>query len=372
MKSYCKGLKITEEIVSEAFAEWSAGQAGRKNAHRVAKEHGSERELVEEITREIRGRCLKTRPIGYRVRREPNHGKERLIAVESVKQQVLDYVAVHCLKPLLDARIGYYQVASVRGKGQVWLSRRLKRWTGECRYFVKTDFRKCYPSTPVDACMRMLRKYVRSDDVLYLCGYLMGTYRDMRGESGVPSDGGKRGLNIGSYFSLMLELLVLSFAYHHVEGLRKERRGKSVKLVAHQAWYMDDCVMFGSSKRDLKMAVRSMGEYMEREFGLRLKPWKVCKSTGAKDSEQVTMAGFRTNGVKVNVADGTFIRLRRCYRRVFSNPRVARRACSYWGWLKYSDSWNYIKYNGVRKALRLAKATVSREDRRQACGCNAA
>lgn len=364
MKSYCKGLEITEDVVAASLAEWMAGKAGRKNAHRIPIEHGSAQALASEITREIRERDLHTRPITYRMRREPNHGKERLIAVESVKQQVLDYTAVHCLRPLIDAKLGYYQASSVEGKGQVWLSRRLKRWSGECRWFVKTDFRKCYPSTPVDKVMRMLRKYVRSDDVLYLCGYLMGTYRDMRGTDGVPADDLKRGLNIGSYFSLMMELLVLSFAYHFVEGLRKERRGASVPLVSHQAWFMDDCTMFGDSKRDLKMAVRKMGTYMRREFGLELKPWKVCKLTGLDGSERVSMAGYRTDGRTVTVSGGTFVRLRRAFRRVFSNPNVVRRACSYWGWLKHSDSWRFVRDNGIRKAMRLARATVSAEDRR--------
>lgn len=372
MKSYCKGLVITEEIVAEAYAEWLDGQAGKKNAHRVPKEHGSAQALIAEITREIRDRSLTTKPIGYRVRREPNNGKERLIAVESVKQQVLDYVAVHCLRPLLDARIGYYQAASVKGKGQMWLSRRVRRWARRHKRFVKTDFRKCYPSTQVEACMRMLRKYMRSGDVLYLCGYLMGTYRDMRGTDGVPEDGGKRGLNIGSYFALMMELLVLSFAYHYIEGLSKERRGRRVPLVAHQAWFMDDCVMFGDSKRDLKVAVRKMGAYMEREFGLELKPWKVCELNGSKHSERVKMAGFCTDGAKLVVADGTFVRLRRCYRRVFRNPRVSRRACSYWGWLKHSDSWEFVSMNGIHKAMRIARKNVSIEDRRKRCASNAA
>ena len=350
--------------MAESLSEWMAGQAGRKNAHRIPMEHGSAQALVSEIAWEIRNRCLRTEPIGYRVRREPNNGKERLIAVESVKQQVLDYTAVHCLRPLIDAKLGYYQASAVEGKGQVWLSRRLRRWSHECWYFVKTDFRKCYPSTPVESAMRMLRKYVRSDDVLYLCGYLMGTYRDMRGTEGVPADGGKRGLNIGSYFSLMVELLILSFAYHFVEGLGKERRGRYVPLVRHQAWFMDDCAMFGNSKRDLKMAVRKMGAYMRREFGLELKPWKVCKLTGQVDSERVVMGGYSTDGESTTVSTGTFIRLRRTYRRVFSNPNLARRACSYWGWLKHSDSWRFVRENGIRKAMRLARATVSAEDRR--------
>ena len=72
--------------------------------------------------------------------------------------------------------------------------------------------------------------------------------------------------------------------------------------------------------------------------------------------------GSRTSAF--HVPSGTLVRLRRTYRRVFSNPNVARRACSYWGWLKHSDSWRFVRENGIRKAMRLARATVSAEDRR--------
>ena len=71
MKSYCKGLEIDEAIVSEAFDEWRAGDAGRKNAWRVERDYGTPDALIAEIAREVRARSLQTTPIGYRMRVEP-------------------------------------------------------------------------------------------------------------------------------------------------------------------------------------------------------------------------------------------------------------------------------------------------------------
>ena len=351
MKSYCKGLEIDEAIVSEAFDEWRAGEAGRKNAWRVERDYGTPDALIAEIAREVRARSLQTTPIGYRMRVEPNNGKVREIAIESVKQQVMDYTAVHCLRPLLDAKIGFYQTASIKGKGQVWAKRHIERWVHDGGYFVKTDVRKCYPSTSHEVCMKVLRKYVKSADVLYLCEYLLSTY--------------KQGLNIGAYFSLEMENLVLSFAYHFIEGLHKERRGKKIALVSHQLWFMDDCLLMSADKRNLKKAVREMGKYLRDEFGLELKGWKICKI----GCEPITMCGFTVWPHKTVVAAGTFLRAKRCFARFYRKPvlKLARRACSYFGWLKHSDAYDFMCSNGIWKAMRMAKSIVSAHDRRMAC-----
>ena len=57
-----------------------------------------------------------------------------------------------------------------------------------------------------------------------------------------------------------------------VEGLSKTRRGRSVPLVTHQVWQMDDVVLLSRSKRDLKVAMRSLERFMADDLGLRLKP----------------------------------------------------------------------------------------------------
>ena len=59
--------------------------------------------------------------------------------------------------------------------------------------------------------MCILRRYIRNQDVLYVCETLLATYGD--------------GLEIGSYFSLRMAQLVLSFGFHAVEGMHKTRRG---------------------------------------------------------------------------------------------------------------------------------------------------
>lgn len=208
------------------------------------------------------------------------------------------------------------------------------------------DVRKCYPSTGHEVVRAIYAKHIASPDVLYCIDALLATYT-----SG--------GLEIGSYFSLRTEQLVLSYAYHHVEGLHKERRGKKRALVAHQLWYMGDVLLMGDDKRDLRMAARSLERYMAEELGLELKPWKICR---AGEDEPIDMAGYVVRPSHVEVRAGTFLRGMRAFRRFDRKPGIkrARRVTSYMGYFKHADCQRLLEKNDMHATMRAARRYVSR------------
>lgn len=349
MKSYCKGLVLDREHIAKAYELWEKAQAGHKNKWRVPREHGSVDALIDELASEIDGRCLHLRPIKRYEHREPTNGKTRIIGVESVKQQVLDYAVVLALQPFLDAKLGYYQVAGVKGKGQMACKRAMRKWVHEGGYHVKLDVKQCYPSIGHHVVRKIIRKYVRSTDVIYCVDAILDTY-DMGG------------LEIGSYFSLQMANLVLSFGYHHLEGLHKVRRGKSVPLITHQLWHMDDALIIGPDKRNLKMAVRSLVRYLHDRFGLTIKPWKVAKTS---EAEPLDMGGFVVREGRCTLRAPIFLRATRAFRRFAKRHslRLATRVCSYWGWLVHADSDTVVLGNGFNRLFRLARRIVSRAGR---------
>lgn len=348
MKTYCRGLKPSRKLVAAAFDAWAGGDSGKKNRWRVDADYGGADALIDEVYAQWADRTLSFPPIRYYEAVDGCNGKVRTIAVQSVKQQVVDYLFALCAEGLFEAKRGYYQVAAVRGKGQLFGRRRAAPWVDRCRYAVKGDVRKCYESVDHGVLMGLLRRYVASDDVLYLAETLLATYR--------------RGLNIGSYFSLVTMTFVLSFAYHEVESMRKVRRGVSRPLAAHQIWHMDDVMLLGDDKRDLRRAMRALGRYMRDELGLELKPWKVVDLR----REPVTMFGYTFRKGRVTLAAGTFLRARRCVAR-FLHKRslpLARRLCAYWGWLRNSACRGFMARSGAWKAMRAARAAVSAHDRK--------
>lgn len=334
--------------MQRAYGLWLRSEAGRKNRHRVVAEHGSAEVLIDEIASEIATRTLHFRPIRRYWRIEPTNGKRRLIGIESVKQQVCDYVAVSAMEDFLHAKIGFYQVANITGKGQVFAARAIRRWVHDDGFHVHLDVTQCYPSISHDLVMRILKRHVRSDDVLYVARTLLATYGD--------------GLDIGSYFSLRMAQLVLSHGYHHVEGLHKTRRGRTRALVSHQLWYMDDILLMSRDKRDLKAAVRSLDRYLATEMGLRIKPWKVGR-VGAQ--EPIDIAGFVVRPDRTTIRAGTFLRARRTIRRYRRHPSLARarRVVAYHGWFMHSDSRRAIARNHITEATIQARAQISTSER---------
>lgn len=348
IKTYCKHLVIDEAFVQAAYDEWRSHEAGRKNEWRVYKEHGSPEALVAEITRDANALALRFAPIATKPRREG--GKVRDIGIEPVKQQVCGYVADAALSDLMEAKLGFWQV-SRPGMGQFKGGRAAQRWLRSCGYHAHADHRKCYDSTSTGVVMRILRKLVRNEVVLHICEAIMASY-----------PGGH--LMIGSYFSMRMAHLVLSYGYHHVEQLCKVRRGKRYALVKHQVWYADDLWLFGDDKRDLKRALRELDRYMRREFGLRLKPWKACR---AGDDEPADVAGAVARPGRLTVRSCTFLNARRAVLRFRRKPwsiDLARRVVSYFGWLKNTDCFEFCVDNRVFRAVSKAKRLISINERK--------
>lgn len=74
--------------------------------------------IARELFLEIKTRNIQLNPIKYQERVDPSSGKIREIGITSIKQQVYDYICVNALKPMLDAKIGYYQCSSIKNRGQ--------------------------------------------------------------------------------------------------------------------------------------------------------------------------------------------------------------------------------------------------------------
>lgn len=350
MKTYCKNLVVDEVFVARAYDRWRHNEAGRKNAWRVDRDYGCAENLIAEIARQMNDGTLEFEPLKTYPRNED--GKVRDIGIEPVKQQVCGYVVDLACEELWNARVGYWQI-SRPGFGQFRAAGSVKRWMVECEYHVHVDFQKCYDNVRCRSVERILAKHVRCKAVVEAARKIMESYPDGH-------------LMIGSYFSLRMAQLVLSYGYHHVESLGKVKRGKHRALVAHQCWYVDDVWLFSDDKRDLKHAVRSLERYMFAEFGLRLKPWKICRSR----CEPADIAGVVVRRERITVRDKTFLRARRALMRYRRKPRdihLARRVLSYSGWLKNTDGLGFMARQRMFRAVAMARRIASREDRRAIC-----
>lgn len=311
-------------------------------------------EVIEEARLMIASRDLSAlKPISYFGRHEPITGKDRVIGSESAMQQYLDYVAVTALQPLFDAKLGYHQCASVKGKGQAHALKYIKRWvrSSSNRVYVKLDIRKYYPSIDRNVLMGMLRRDVCNDDLLWLIEALISTH--------------STGLNIGSYLSQYLANYYLSAAYRLAEELKKERKSKRTgevtekKLVNHVLTYMDDWLIVGRDKRDLKMAARRIVSHLDKVLHVKAKPWKVCWI----DVEPIDMIGYVFRRTWTAVRAGIFLRARRAFKRaarsLILKPHLATRCIAYWGYFRAACTRHFRKRYALRRLIDDCKDVMS-------------
>ena len=337
-------------------------------------------ETIEEIAKEcayrIASRDLKLSRVEIRIKVDKSTGKVRQIGKESAMQQVFDYIAFYSAKEIFDARIVSEQASSIPGRGQIYGMKMIKRWidkdndsfryarrhnyrySRKCRYHVKCDIRKCYPSARIDCFLRLFQKDCANADVLWLWETLLRSHQ--------IDD--YIGFMIGSLVSQWAVQYMMSFAYRHIKGLHYERRGKSFKCVEHMLIFMDDILLIGSNRKQLRSAVRELDRYLNDELGFHLKQnWQILDI----NSDPIDMMGFAvySNG-HVEIRGRDFIRARRLILRYrmnnsFLTVRQCKRILSYKGYFMYSDSRNVSRRYRLKEIFRYAAKKISTEEKRK-------
>lgn len=293
-------------------------------------------------------------------------GKVRDIGITSIKQQVYDYICVNALKPLFNAKIGYYQSSSIKGRGQKHVKKAIEKCISKkykkARYVIKSDIKKCYQSIRHDILFAMLERDAKNEDVIYLAKTLVATY----GDNGI-------GLCIGTFLSQYLANYFLSYAYHFVTEVafvtRKDRKTGEIKEIRPfnlVVFYMDDMVLFGSNKKHMKRVMKMLIEYLNNELCLELKHDTYQMIDLFKEKAFVDVVGFRF------YKDHTTIRRRICNRinrdvkaihkfKEDIDIKVCRGFMSRHGFVKNSDSIKFKRKNKYNNAYNIAKKVISDE-----------
>ena len=358
MKKHCKEVRIlSDEHLQQAYDEFF----GRNHTRKEFAEFFAipTDELFNRVRTMVLERRLDVPAITYFWRVEPTNGKRRLIGRESAIQQYLDYICVTAMPDLFAAKVDFHQCASVRGKGQKHARRYIQKWVRNPKntVYVKIDVNKFYPSVDRGALFAMLERDVANPDLVWLVEALVSTH--------------KRGINIGSYLSQFLANYYLSGAVRYANELyriRKGRRGnpdKREKLLDHVLTYMDDWILIGHDKANLKSAVRKVAKYLKEVLGLTIKPWKVCHF----DCEPVDMVGYVFWRSKTVIRPGIFKRARRAIMRARRlrclTPHIAARVISYWGYFKVTATRTFRDANGLGALVSQSKRVISACTRKQ-------
>lgn len=307
--------------------------------------------IAKEMYLEIINHNIQLSPIMYEERYDTSAKKMRNIGIASMKQQCYDYIAVNACKKMFLAKIGHYQCASLSEKGQIFGKNAIETWIRtnpkQCKWVFKCDIKKFYPSVNHDIIKKYLRRDIKNDRVLYLLYTLIDTYDE--------------GLCIGSYLSQFLANYFLSYPYHYLsEMLYTTRRDNRINLVNHVLFYMDDILLLGSSKKNVKKASKMLEEYLNN-MDLTLKP---SYQLFPLDSRPIDMMGYKIYTYKTTIRKRIFDRANKVYLKAKRNNfeltlEDAYKVVSYHGYFKHSWSKKYFKKVKLKKTLKNAKEVIS-------------
>lgn len=192
-----------------------------------------------------------------------------------------------------------------------------------CQYCLKLDARKYYPSINHDILKTKYRRMFKDDDLLWLLDEIIDS---TPGDTGIP---------IGNYISQYSGNFYLSSFDHWI---------KEVKHVKHYFRYMDDIVVFGTTKSELHKLRREIDEYFTKELKLTIKSnWQVFPTY----KRGVDFVGYRTflnyKLLRKSTCKQMKTKMVRLQHKVIDNHKLMNYSewCSinsYKGWLIHCDS----------------------------------
>ena len=332
--------------------------------------------IAKECVRRIESRNLNLRKVEIRIKIDKSTGKVRQIGKESAMQQIFDYIAFYSAKEIFDKRVLPEQASSIKGRGQIygmklikgWIdkdndsfryaSKHHKRYARKCRYFVKLDIRKCYPSADIHRFLELFKRDCGNDDVLWLWETLLRSHQI----------GAYSGFMIGSLVSQWAVQYMMSFVYRHIKDLHYERRGRRFKSVEHMLIFMDDILMIGSNRKQIKSSVHELIDFCHSVLGFEIKEnWQIHDL----NDDPIDMMGYviYSDG-HIEIRSRDFIRARRMSLRYrsqgnFLTLRQSMRVTSYKGYFIYTDSRSAVKKYSLKEIFAYAAKKIGIEERRK-------
>lgn len=251
------------------------------------------------------------------------------------------------IQPIVNDLRGYYKTKRVDGKKKsVWVPSILLTDEENTRYCYKIDLHHYYQSINHEVLKQTLRKVFKDPELLWLLDEIADSINTATEEdlielslSGEIEVDPNTGIPIGNYMSQYSGNFYLSSFDHWV---------KEELHVKHYYRYMDDVVIFASSKEELHEIHRKVTAYTRDYLHLNIKGNYQIFPTKVRG---VDFVGYRFFGEYTLLRKSTAInfkrKMRACRKKMENNiPPTYSEWCSfnsYKGWLGNCDSYRLFK-----------------------------
>lgn len=197
--------------------------------------------------------------------------KPRAIARAPFEDRVVQSVVARALEPVFLPATLHGDMACRTGGGTGHAVLLAREYLRRYRFAVHLDVRAYFPSVQPDLALRLVERRVRHDGLLRVLGRILDAGRGIVDRPGVrawvglpPGDPPPGiGLPVGAHTSQFLATHVYLLALdHHI---------KRVLRVPGYVRFVDDLLLFGDRRADLRAWREAIGDWLGLERGLRLK-----------------------------------------------------------------------------------------------------
>lgn len=180
--------------------------------------------------------------------------KERVISAAPFEDRVMHHAIMNVLEPVFERQMVFHTYACRRGKGT---HRAVLQAHELCRrnpFVLKLDVRKYFDSIDHKILKEMLRRLIKDAPALRLLDSIIDSY--------AASESPARGIPIGNLTSQFFANLYLSPLDHLIL-----ERTRATGLVR----YMDDLLVFGGTRRELRLVMRTVEDFCRDRLSLTTK-----------------------------------------------------------------------------------------------------
>lgn len=315
-------------------------------------------------------------------------GKEREIEIARLKDHIVQWMVMLTIEDLETRKMYRHSCGNLPKRGIEDARKTVERWvrSGDCKFFVKLDIRHFYQTVNLTKLQDLLHRHIKDrrflqvlDQIIFSSAVQETLFED------------PRNLAIGYYSSPWFANIYLTPLDNFITGcLYKERRGKRVKWVKHYLRYVDDLLLMGTSRSDLKKAVKKIMAFCREELDVEIKNcWEICqigellppdekgRMKIKPGTKQVDIVGYTFTTTSTRVRDGNFLKARRLARRIHRRLKEkgyivlqnAQAMLSRNGWFTHSDSKHFIAlYITPYINIKFIKGIVSYADKNRIIG----
>lgn len=279
--------------------------------------------------------------------------KQRTIIVPSFAEQIIHHMLVNVLKPIILKPMYRHSYGSIPGRGGHMAMKRISRVISKHRnrrdikYVLKMDIRKYFDSIPHDKLKAFISRKIRDRKLLNLILEIIDVT-----EVGIP---------LGFYTSQWIANWYLTDLDHFI---------KEKLHVKYYYRYMDDMVIFGSSKADLHKVKIAIEEELHK-LGLNMKQdWQVFRFERDGKFRFLDFMGFRFYRNRTTLRRTIYLKSCRKAKKLYKKGYDitvydCRQMLSYLGWIDATDTYGaYLKYIKPYVSIKKLKKKISRYERR--------